>query len=281
MKRAYLLAYPAGHSLSPAMHNAAFAALGIGARYEALEVPPEALPDAVAVLVREDCYGANVTVPHKLAVIPHLDALAADASAVGAVNTVVRQKGRLVGHNTDVSGFLRALREDGSFEPAGCEALVLGAGGAARAVVYALLGAGARVAVFNRSPERGRALAQDFAHLGEVGALEPQELAERVSGCALLVNASSAGMARGGLDPGESPLPPGLLPERGFVCDLVYRPARTRLLREAEAAGLRTQNGLPMLVYQGAAALEAWTGQTAPLERMRAAAHAALAASSA
>ncbi len=278
MKRAFLLAYPAGHSLSPAMHNAAFEALRIDAAYQALEVAPALLPEAVALLRQADCYGANVTIPHKLAVIPCLDLLTDDAKAIGAVNTIVNQDGRLLGHNTDAAGFLRALREDGGFQPAGKDALLLGAGGAARAVAYALLKAGAaRLDVYNRSEGKARALAQNFATLGEMQALEPGDLAARVLACGLLVNATSVGMRRGGFDPDESPLPAGVLPEKGFVCDLVYRPARTRLLREAESVGLRTQNGLPMLAYQGAEALERWTGRVAPVAVMIAAAQDALA----
>lgn len=276
MKRAYLLAHPAGHSISPAMQGAAFAALGIHARYEALDVPPEALPDEVARLRVPACYGANVTVPHKLAVIPLLDALTPEAAAIGAVNTVVQRGGQLIGHNTDASGFLRALRENAGFEPAGALACVLGAGGAARAVVYALLKVGARVAVYNRSPEKARSLAQQFAASGSVTALEPDDLAKRVLACDLLVNATSVGMRRGERDPDESPLPPGVLPRRAFVCDIVYRPPFSRLLRDAQGAGLSTQNGLPMLVYQGAEALERWTGQDAPIAVMLAAAHSAL-----
>lgn len=256
------------------MHNAAFAALGIEARYEALDVPSAALPDALARLAEPDCYGANVTVPHKVAVMALLEVLTPEAQAVGAVNTLIQHQGRLVGHNTDASGFLRALREDAGFEPAGALACVLGAGGAARAVVYALLGAGARVALHNRTEAKAAALAREFAPLGPLELLSAAELERRLSSCDLLVNATSVGM--GERDPDVSPLPPGALPARGLVCDIVYRPARTRLLREAEAAGLATQNGLPMLVYQGAEAFARWTGAAAPVPVMMAAARRAL-----
>ena len=243
-------------------------------------MPPAALAERVSSLRDKDILGANVTVPHKQAVVPLLDALSDAAAAIGAVNTVVknsvRDGGRLVGHNTDAAGFLRALQE-ADFEPLNKRVVVLGAGGAARAVVYALLTAGvAELSVYNRTPERAQALVDAFSPLGGVEVLEPHSLDARVRGADALINTTSVGMARGGHDPDTSPLPGGL-PYRGFVCDIVYRPQRTRLLRDAEAAGLRTQNGLPMLIYQGAEAFRLWTGQDAPVEVMRRAALDALA----
>lgn len=279
MRRALLLAWPAGHSLSPAMHGAAFRALGLDARYEAVAVPPEGLAQAVAALRAPEVLGANVTVPHKEAVLGLLDGLEPEAAAIGAVNTIQKDGARLVGANTDAAGFLRALREDAGVDPAGARVVVLGAGGAARAVVWALLAAGAdRVAVHNRSPARAEALAAAFAARGAVRVLEPAALAAELGPADLLVNTTSVGMARDGRDPDQSPLPAGLLPRRAFVADLVYRPARTRLLRDAEAAGLAVQNGLPMLVRQGAEAFERWTGRAAPVAVMQAAAEAALGA---
>ncbi len=276
MKRAFLLAYPAGHSLSPAMHNAAFAHLGLAARYEALEVRPEALALVAATLRSDEVLGANVTIPHKEAVIPFLDGVDETAARIGAVNTVVNRGGRLTGYNTDAPGFGRALAEAG-LALQGRRALLLGAGGSARAVAYALLRAGVScLGVYNRSAERAEALAGDFAALGPVHALEAGALEGAVLAADLLINTTAVGMVRASRDPDASPLPPGVLPERGFVCDLVYRPAKTRLLREAEEAGLRTQNGLPMLVYQGAEAFGRWTGREPPVAVMMAAALTAL-----
>lgn len=276
MNHAYLLAYPAGHSLSPVLHNAAFGQLGLNAWYEALEVSPKGLPDAVARLRNRGTLGANVTIPHKQAVMPLLDRLSEAAQAIGAVNTIVNERGTLTGHNTDTSGFLRALLE-ADIQPRGKRALLLGAGGAARAVVYALFHQGvAELYVYNRTFEKGVALAESFAELGRAEVLEWEALPERVRGTDLLVNTTSVGMARGGRDPGVSPLPERVLPYGGVVVDLVYRPARTKLLKDAEAAGLKTQNGLPMLVYQGAEAFRLWTGQDAPTETMREAAEEAL-----
>ena len=276
MKRIVLLAHPAGHSLSPVMHNVAFRHLDIQARYEALDVPPEALPAAVEALRAPDMLGANVSVPHKLAVAGLVDELGEGARLVGAVNTVVNRHGRLVGHNTDGSGFLRALA-DLELDPRGLRVLLLGAGGAARSVAAALLRAGvARLAVYNRTPVRAEELAAGFGHLGPIEAVGQAALEERVREAELLVNATTVGMEHDGVAEDVSPLPPGVLPRRGAVIDLIYRPAWTRLLRESEGAGLTVQNGLPMLVYQGAEAFETWLGRVAPTAVMFAAVRAAL-----
>lgn len=256
------------------MHNAAFAALGLKAHYEALDVPPTELGKAVADLRRAEVLGANVTVPHKLAVMPHLDDLSPEAEAIGAVNTVIHEDGHLLGHNTDAEGFLRALEAAG-FDPAGKRAVVLGAGGAARAVVYGLLGAGSSVHIHNRTVRKAQALASAFRH-GEAEPLAKDELMRAVRGCDLLVNTTSVGMETGGRDPDVSPLLGDTLPERGLVCDIIYKPAETRLLRSAAAAGLDTQNGLPMLVYQGAASFERWTGRAPDVGVMFGAARASL-----
>ena len=270
-RRVALLAHPAGHSVSPAMHGAAFAALGIDARYDALDVPPERLEGVVAALRGEPWWGANVTVPHKRAVVPLLDDVTALASRLGAVNTIVRRGDRLLGDNTDAAGYARSLAQlaDGW---AGAQAVVMGAGGAARAVVAVLVEAGARVAIANRSPERASALVADLASGAEV--LPAEAVAAAVRRCDLLVQTTTVGMAGG---PPGSPLPDGVLPRAGAVVqDLVYRPALTPLLAAARAAGCHVQNGLPMLVYQGAAAFTAWTGVAAPEEVMGLAAEAAL-----
>ncbi|MDF1522899.1 MAG: shikimate dehydrogenase [Trueperaceae bacterium] len=268
--RLALLAHPAGHSVSPAMMEAAFAAVGRRARYDALDVPPEELAAAVAALRQAPWVGANVSVPHKAAVVPLLDELRPTARRLGAVNVVVRDRARLIGDNSDLPGFARALAALGPV--AGRQAVVLGAGGAARAVVAALRDLGMEVAVHNRSPERACAL---VAALGGGGAtvLADADLAAAVAAADLLVQTTTVGMAGGPLG---SPLPEGVLPTAGAVVDLVYRPAVTPLLRAARAAGLVVQNGLPMLVHQGAAAFEAWTGLPAPVDAMGRAAEAAL-----
>ena len=269
MKRAYLLAHPAGHSLSPAMHNAAFAELGLEATYEALDVTSEQLPEVMARLRERESYGANVTVPHKLTVLPFMDALTGAAQAVGAVNTIINQEGHLIGDNTDATGFIRGLIEDADLEPRGRRAVLLGAGGAGRAVAYALLNAGvARLQIFNRTQEKAEALGLEFAELGNVESVDFRGLDTAVRGADLLVNTTSVGLEHEGVDPDLSPLPPGLLPHQGLVCDLIYRPEKTRLLKDAEGEGLKVQNGVPMLVYQGAESFKLWTGEDASVHAM-------------
>lgn len=259
------------------MHNAALAELGIDARYHALDVPPDALGEAVAALRQEGVIGANVTIPHKQTVMGWLDALDGSAREAGAVNTVVREDGpdgtRLVGSNTDGEGFLRALAELG-VTPAGLPTVVLGAGGAARAVTLALLQAGARVTLHNRTRVRAERLAAELAGQGAVSVAGGGGLEGAVRSARLLVQATAAGME--GAAEGASPLPEGVLPQEGAVVDLVYRPRETPLLARAKAAGLTVQNGLPMLVHQGALAFERWFGQDAPVEVMRRAAEEAL-----
>jgi shikimate dehydrogenase len=270
--RAVLFGHPVGHSLSPVMHDAAFAALGLPGRYLALDVAPAELAAAVARL-RDDptLLGANVTVPHKGAVIEHLDRLSPLAERLGAVNTIRRDGGALVGDNTDAPGFARAIATLG--RPLRGElAVVLGAGGAAAAVVAALVAAGALVLVHNRGAERARALAARWSDDG-VRPLADAELGAATAAAAWLVNTTTVGMQGG---PAGSPLPAEALPLRGAVVDLVYRPRSTPLLAAAQARGLLTQDGLPMLVHQGALAFELWTGREAPLTAMQAAVEARL-----
>ena len=247
-----LIGYPLEHSLSPAMHGRALKEVGLSMEYLLLPTPKEALPQRMAE-VREEFLGVNVTVPHKEAVLAFLDGLSPEAASIGAVNTILNEDGRLIGYNTDAPGFLRGLKEAGLLlEPA----LVLGAGGAGRAVAYALKGEGVSVYIWNRTPERARALAQ------EMGLKEaPLEFARQAR---LIVNATRVGL----MDPEATPLPAHLFPEEGGVVDLVYRPLWTRLLLEAKARGLKVQHGLYMLVYQGALAFELWTGKKAPVLAM-------------
>jgi shikimate dehydrogenase len=268
-----LLGYPLEHSLSPAMHTAALAELGLtGSSYAAESVPPAGLAAAVNRLRRPEIGGANVTVPHKQAILPLLDGLTPVAAAIGAVNTIVKQDdGRLIGHNTDAAGFLAdlytlAVRLDRR------PVLILGGGGAARAVVAACAGVGARVRLIARRREQAAALlglaplvAYDWTPLGLLRACDD---------CGLIVNCTPVGMAPAlAASPWiyGTPFPPG-----AFVYDLVYNPAETVLTRQARAAGLRAATGLGMLVEQGALAFESWTGRTAPRVVMRQAAEAAL-----
>lgn len=272
-RRVLLLAHPVGHTLSPVMHEAAFRHLGIDAHYRAVDVTPAGLEQAVRALRAPAVAGANVTIPHKRAVVAWLDGLTEAARRVGAVNTVVPADGGLMGDNTDVEGLSRALAEL-SVELAGSAAVVIGAGGAARAAVLALLDAGAEVALYNRSRARAERLASELAPAGRVRLLEAAALTRAVRAAGVLVQATPVGMQ--GVAEGLSPLPVGVLPQAGAVVDLVYRPRETALLAAAKAAGLPVQNGLPMLVHQGALALERWFAVAAPVAVMRQAAEAGL-----
>ena len=260
-----LIGDPVGHSLSPAIQGAALAALGLDATYELWHTPAAALPDRLASLRAPDILGANVTVPHKVAVMEHLDEVTPLARRAGAVNTIVHRDGRLRGDNTDVHGFatsLAAVCPDAGDRPA----LVLGAGGAARAVVLALEGMGsALIAIANRDRARAKRLAAELAPTScRVVAVDDAALRRELTHTALLVNATSLGWY-----PGERPLPRALLadlPRDIVVVDLTYRD--TDLLVAARARGLRTLDGLPMLVHQGARALELWTDRAAPIPVM-------------
>lgn len=274
-----VIGWPVEHTVSPAMHNAAFDAAGLNWRYVPLAVHPDRVGEAVRGLRALGFAGCNVTVPHKRAVMEHLDEITEQAQAIGAVNTIVIQAdGRMVGHNTDAAGFLRALRQAG-FDPVSCHALVLGAGGAARAIVYALASVGARVTILNRTLQRAQtlmaALSPSFPLIPlRPLPLTPATLRQETSLADLLVNATSLGMWP---QVGRSPWPEELsLPPSLMVFDAVYNPLETKLMRQARTAGAQVIGGLGMLVHQGVIAWELWTGQEAPVEVMAAAAQAAL-----
>ncbi len=277
--QAGIFGYPIGHSISPAMHRAAFARAGVDASYEAWETHPDALADAVAKLRGDGYLGANVTVPHKRAVMNHLDEIDGVASEIGAANTIVKRGGRLLGTNTDAYGFLESLRVEAGFSPSGADAALIGAGGAARAAAFALADSGVRtLTIANRTPERADALASEITARGisarGIG-LDAPDFAAACADSALIVNSSSVGML-GGPAEGASPVPPGAIGRGCVVYDMVYNPPRTPLLAQAEAAGAQTVGGLPMLVHQGAAAWSLWTGKEAPVDVMLQAAKAAL-----
>lgn len=270
-----LFGWPVTHSISPQMHNAAFVACQMNWRYVAFSVPPERVPQAVAALPALGLRGVNVTVPHKQAVMPHLDHWTAAAEAIGAVNTViVSEDGQLTGDNTDAAGFIADLGAH-DFDPAGSRVLVIGAGGSSRAVVYGLAEAGARsVTVINRTVSRAVELAQTmqgyFPEIRIAAAVFPDEVDNCAGSADLIVNCTSLGM-----DPNVEGLPwkeDVEFREGQTVYDLVYNPAMTRLLQLAAADGAAAIGGLGMLVYQGAIAWQKWTGEPAPVEAMQRAA---------
>jgi shikimate dehydrogenase len=268
-EKAFLFAHPAKHSLSPAMHNAALEHLGIAARYVAKDMPPEHLHAELEALRSSGAWGCNLSIPHKETVLEHLDWVSEEAEKIGAVNTVVVKNGELHGHNTDAYGFMRSL-EEAKIKVRGKDVVVLGAGGAARAVCYGLRQAGALVAVWNRSPARARALGEEL----DLDAYLTNDLLENaIWGSSGVVNTTSVGLENASI----SPIPDTLIPMGGendtqWVCDIVYRPLETRLLRVAKENNIKTVDGLGMLVHQGAKAFTLWTDQIPNTALMRQAA---------
>ena len=266
-KRVVLIGHPVAHSLSGAMQQAAFDARGIDARYDLWDRAIIEFPDAIAEIRSDDFLGANVTIPHKERVVPLLDRLTEEAQATGAVNTLTREGRRLVGHNTDVPGFAAALDRLVGRSKMPRQAVVLGAGGGARAVVYGLIRVGfQRIVVFNRHLHRAEGLVKHFgrsaAHMDLRAMPWHQSIIEsELAKAKVLINATSIG-----LNADETPIPGEILGHDLRVLDLIY--SRTRLLRDAEAAGCTAHDGETMLLHQGAAAFTLWTGQAAPLDVM-------------
>ena len=265
-----LIGWPVRHSLSPAMHNAAFAAVGFDGVYLGFEVPPERLRRAVEGAAALGFLGCNLTVPHKEAALGVCDRLEPEARRLGAVNTLTFADGTAIGHNTDGAGFLRALQLELGCDPRGAHALILGAGGVARAVVGTLVQAGAAsIAVAARTPGRAEVLRESLAcACGRVVPWTEAAVAAAVARADLVVSC---------LPPAAPPLGLAALPPRAVALDVVYD-RETALLRAARRVGARAAGGLEMLVQQGALSFELWTRQAAPVDVMRAAARAALAA---
>jgi shikimate dehydrogenase len=270
-RRVVLIGHPVAHSLSMTMQQAAFDKVGIDATYELVDATVMELPERIEEIRSDHFLGANVTIPHKERVVPLIDRLTEEAHATGAVNTITREGKRLVGHNTDVGGFRKALDALVGRQKMPRAAVVLGAGGGARAVVYSLITEGfQRVIVFNRHLHRGEALVKHFgrsaAHM-ELRAMPWHEsvIESELSKTKVLINSTAVGLSSD-----ETPIAAELLPPELLVLDLVYRPRETRLLKDAKSAGAQlTMNGELMLLHQGAAAFELWTGQPAPLDVMR------------
>ena len=273
-KAVFLIGYPLRHSVSSAFQQAAFDHHHLDVRYENLETDGAGLETTVKNLRRPSVLGANVTIPHKERVPSLLDELDGPAAQIGAVNTIVNRGGRLIGFNTDAPGFMMALRHEARFECRGVSAVLLGSGGAARAVGFALVSEGAkRLIIANRTPERAENLAAflrgQSGHDTEVVSQPWEGLRSGriMPRCDLLVNCTSLGMRHSATE-GRSPLDAAVIPKCVLVCDLVYNPEETPLLQEARKAGAVALGGLPMLVYQGAASFELWTRREAPLDIM-------------
>ncbi len=255
---------PVEHAMSPVMHNAAFQKLGLDYAYVAFRVSKEDLSKAVTGVRAMNLRGFNITIPHKMAVVPFLDKLDETARKLGAVNTVVNDGGVLTGYNTDATGFLQSLLEKG-IEPKGKRIAILGAGGSARAIAFILADRGAYLTILNRHVERAQELAKDVSPQVKALALNDGNLLSVLKDTEVLINCTSVGMQK----ENETPVPARLLHRNLAVADIVYNPIETRLLREAKAAGARTVDGVEMLVWQGAQGFEKWTGQKPPVDLMR------------
>jgi shikimate dehydrogenase len=270
-----LIGHPVQHSISPRFQQAAFDAVNIEVRYDLWDTTDADLSVRVAGLRREEMLGANVTIPHKRSVLSIVDDLEPAAEIAGAANTIVNRNGRLQGYNTDIGGFVRALRSELSFDARGRRIALLGAGGTARAVIAAMASEGAgSVVILNRSSEHAHELISEMrAHVSpvlECGSLDGAAK-EFLEGCDLVVNCTSVGLA-GSPAAGQTPLAAEALPAGSVVVDVIANPMETPLLANARMLGHRTMGGLPMLVHQGALSFQLWTGVEAPLEVMMAAA---------
>ena len=260
---------PIEHTMSPVMHNAAFKNKGVDYVYLAFRVKKEELGKAIEGMRVLNIRGLNVTIPHKVAVIPFLDELDSLADKIGAINTIVNDNGVLRGYNTDATGFLQALRERG-IEPKGKSVVILGAGGASRAISFILAERGSSLVILNRTWNKAKICTDRISEIFQSEAtalkLDRENLAAALSKADILVNATSVGMSPN-ID--ETPVTSDLLRPNLVVYDIVNNPTKTRLQREAEAVGATAISGLDMLLWQGALAFEKWTGLKAPIGVMR------------
>ena len=265
-----ILGFPIGHSLSPKMHMAAFQAAGFP-NYNYIPIPVQTgrLLLAVDGLKGLGFRGANVTIPHKTTIMKFVDAVDSDAMIIGAVNTLVNDGGMITGYNTDVTGFLKSLTE-AQFMPEDCNAVILGAGGAARAVLWGLCKRRAGYITFGvRNPKKAQALVDDFCVYGSIEVMDwnSDEFKETLQAADILINTTPLGMY-----PNIDAMPPvdlKLLPEGALVYDIVYNPAKTKLLQEAEKLGYPTLNGLNMLLLQGEEAFRLFTDELPDLNVMK------------
>ncbi|MBN6186238.1 shikimate dehydrogenase [Aneurinibacillus sp. BA2021] len=265
-----LFGRPVGHSLSPRMHNRAFAECGLNYRYAAFDIAPEQIREAVAAIRALGMRGVNVTIPYKVTVMDYLDEVDEEAKVIGAVNTIVHADGKLIGYNTDGRGYVRSLIEETGIDLTQQSAMLIGAGGAARGVAVALLRAGlSSLVIVNRTEEKAEQLAAQLRTWKPEAQITSQPMtaaAEILARCTLLVQTTSIGMHP---HTEASPIAPAALHERLLVSDLIYNPLETRLLRDARDRGARVHHGLGMFIYQGALSFEYWTGQAAPIHAMR------------
>ena len=267
-----IFGHPVAHSLSPLMHNSAFYSLGLDSIYVAFDVVPENLKSASIAIRSMNIKGINVTIPHKERIMDFLDHVSTDVELTGAVNTVKNEDGKLTGYNTDVGGFLRAIKEDLDFSPRGKTALIFGAGGAARAVLTAFCtNQIQKITVVNRTAEKARGLVSEFQgtfnniDINACSMSDVKGFEDIIAEVDIVVNSTSLGMeAKGKID-----IPFHRMDKSAVVYDLVYKPLETGLIRESKKAGLCAAGGIGMLLYQGAESFEIWTGMKAPVNEMK------------
>jgi shikimate dehydrogenase len=263
-----LVGYPVKHSVSPAMHNAAFASLRMNAKYKLFEVQPELVSSFLQSAAKENIHGFNVTIPYKEIMVSYMDQLTEEAKVIGAVNTVKVCDGRTMGHNTDALGFLQHLMDVYSTSLYNQTVSVIGAGGAARAVVQSLAAEGAgKILIYDIQREKAESIVDKITENFEVANIEAVDTIDNLLEAApdLLINASPVGMNE--LDPVLVNI--NKLSSSTFVYDLIYNPQQTKLLQLARTKGCRYSNGLGMLLYQGMKSFEYWTGQKPSIEVMR------------
>ena len=264
-----LIGDPVEHSLSPLIHNAAFEYLGLDYIYLAFTVKKEGLRDAISGVRGLGIYGVNVTMPHKTEVIQYLDVLDETAKNVGSVNTILNRDGKLIGYTTDGAGAVNALRYYG-VDPTGKKVVILGAGGSSRSISFTLARMTKELVILNRTLEKAERLRKDLSESSGITSrivaaeLNNEALKRELSDADILINATSVGMKNAD----ETPVPSSLLKPHLVVFDLVYDPIETRLLREARIVGAKTVDGLAMLIHQGAASFEIWSGMEAPVDLM-------------
>ena len=266
-----LIGHHLRHSISPVFQQAAFDKYGLDVQYGLLEIEAEQIETVMQQLRQSDYLGANVTVPYKQTVMPFLDEMDDLSTRIGAVNTIVNRQGRLAGYNTDADGFLQALVQEGGFDPKNKRVVLLGTGGAARAAGFIIIKAEAgALTIVGRNPEHIEKLRSSLTASGmsvDTITFDDKKLASILAQGDLLVNCTSVGM-KYSVTEGQSPLAANMLPHGIFVYDVVYNPQMTQLLKDAQQVGAKTLGGLPMLVYQGAAAFELWTRKKAPVDVM-------------
>lgn len=258
---------PIGHSKSPAMHDAAIKALGLSGAYVPLHIRPQGLGDAIQAIKALGFRGVNVTIPHKVEVMKYLDVVDEGAQRIGAVNTIVNDNGKLTGYNTDGIGYVRSLKDEACPDLKGKRIVVIGAGGAARGIIYALIGEGPeKISIVNRTSAKALALAEEWGSLADLRGYGEEQAGEALSDADVIINTTSVGMFP---RVSELPIPSESIREGTVVSDLIYNPLKTELLRQGELRRCTIHGGLGMFINQGAYAFEYWTGLTAPVQAMK------------